>query len=193
MDTLSDKVILEVFAQGDSPKRDRVIKRMYVEYFPGISYFIRQNTGTEADAADIFQDALVVFYQKSRRKDFQISCTVKTYLYSICKNLWLHRLRSRKKEVRMPEDFKTIPIEADTLRVLMEEDHKKVIAELLGQLGDKCQSILRLFYFDRFKMEEIAQRLEISSAQVVRNQKAACMKKLRALIDKSSLFKNSLR
>ncbi len=193
MNNLSDKEIIAAFAQADEKSQNLAIKYMYVDYFPVILNYINNNNGTEEDAADIFQDALLVFYHKSRKKDFELKCTVKTYLYSICKNMWLYRLRSRKKEIRMNEDFETIQLEEDTLALLIESDHKKLIARLMDNLGEKCKQILTLVYFDRLKMEEIAHRVEMSNAQVVRNQKSRCMKKLKSMIEQSEELLKALR
>ena len=193
MKDISDKEILAAFSLADIIRQNKAIKYMYVEYFAVILSYIKMNNGSEEDAADIFQDALLVFYKNSRKKDFKLNCTVKTYLYSICKNLWLYRLRSRKKEVRMNEKFETIPLEEDTLEILIENDHKNLISQLVGKLGDKCKQILTLVYFERLKMEEVAERVEMSSAQVVRNQKSRCMKKLKAMIEESEELRNTLR
>jgi len=190
---LSDKEILAAFRQADINHQNKVIKYMYVEYFPVILSYINRNNGSEEDAADVFQDALVVFYQKSRKPDFQLNCAVKTYLYSISRNTWLNRMRSRKKEVRMDEDFETVAVQDEVLDMLVENEHKNLISNLMNKLGDKCREILTLVYFERLKMDEVAERVGMSSAQVVRNQKSRCMKKLKSMIEKSDQLKKTLR
>lgn len=193
MKDLSDKEILAAFRQTDINHQNQVIKYMYVEYFPVILSYVSKNNGTEEDAADVFQDALVVFYQKSRKKDFVLKCAVKTYLYSVSKNTWLYRLRSRKKEVRMDGDFETIAIQNDSLDILEQSEYKNTVSDLMNKLGEKCREILTMVYFERLKMEEIAVRINMSSAQVVRNQKSRCMKKLKSMIEESDQLKKTLR
>lgn len=188
----TDKEILEAFAHSDERRQNEAVRYMYLHYFPSILSFVQRNNGLEEDAADIFQDALLVFYQKSREKDFSLNCTIKTYVYSICKNTWYYRLRGRKKEVRMEFDLETVPLEENTLDILIEKDYKQIIADLMNQLGEKCRDILTHVYFDKMRMDEIAHRVDMSSAQVVRNQKARCMKKLRKMVESSDELRKIL-
>src|SRR5690606_32505039 len=69
---------------------------VYKKYYPSISRFILQNNGNEGDAEDIFQESIVVLYQKVTTPDFQLTSALKTFLFSIAKNLWLKKLRDEK-------------------------------------------------------------------------------------------------
>lgn len=70
--------------------------KIYQQHFPSIKRYILNNSGTEADAEDIFQDAMVVILEKYMLDDFKLTATLKTYIYAVSKNLWLKKLRTKK-------------------------------------------------------------------------------------------------
>jgi DNA-directed RNA polymerase specialized sigma24 family protein len=53
---------------------------------------VMSNSGTEQEAKDIYQEALVVFWQKSTSKKLVLTSKISTYIYSICQNLWRKEL-----------------------------------------------------------------------------------------------------
>ncbi len=57
---------------------------------------VSKNGGSSEDASDLFQDGMVVVYEKAMDVDFTLSSSLKTYLYAVCKNKWLMQLRKRK-------------------------------------------------------------------------------------------------
>ena len=57
-----------------------------------VQTFILNNSGTSDDAKDIFQEAMIVLYEKVRSGSFELNCQIKTYVYSVCRRLWLKRL-----------------------------------------------------------------------------------------------------
>ena len=90
----SDRAIVE----GLKLNSDYIIKHVYQEFFPTIKYLIKKNTGNEEDAEDIFQESLIVVLKNVQKEDFYLSCSFLTYLYSISRNLWMQRLKAKKKD-----------------------------------------------------------------------------------------------
>ena len=67
--------------------------KLYNDNFYKISKFVQNNSGHEADAEDLFQDAMMVLVEKLRQDQFQLTASIDTYVYAICKNLWFKKLR----------------------------------------------------------------------------------------------------
>ncbi|MEA3295772.1 MAG: sigma factor, partial [Patescibacteria group bacterium] len=88
----TDEKIINGFRNNDP----ETIEKIYNELFPVINRLIEFNSGTPSDAKDIFQEALMVIYKKIENDEFILSCSFKTFLYSICRNLWFNQLRNRK-------------------------------------------------------------------------------------------------
>ncbi len=49
---------------------------------------VSQKGGSLEDSKDIFQDGLMIMLEKIDNKDFVLTCKFKTFLYSVCENLW---------------------------------------------------------------------------------------------------------
>lgn len=181
---LTNEKILSSLRSGDKVLVNQGFTALYQTCYDVVESFIEKNSGTKEQAADIFQDALIVFYGKVRDDNFELSCAVKTYIFSISRNLWLKELRKNKRYVTLNTDQDHIAIKEDSLDVLYQTEKEQQIANLIGQLDEGCQQILKLYYFDRLKMKKIAEIMNLSSDQVAKNKKSSCLKKLRNLLKK---------
>ena len=64
-----------------------------------VQAFILNNNGTYDDARDIFQEAMITLYEKAKSESFVLTSQIKTYIYSVCKRLWLKRLQQMGRYV----------------------------------------------------------------------------------------------
>ncbi len=159
------------------------MRYLYRKYYRMIEQLILKNNGSSEEAADIFQDGVVVLYRKVREPGFQKTAAFGTFLYAICRNLWLMRLRKRKRETNLTEVHQeTIPLDEDLFDYLHANERSQWIANALSQLKDDCRRVLVYFYFDRLKMSEIQEKMQYQSEQVAKNKKSRCMKRLRELV-----------
>jgi len=171
---------------------DRAFTLLYREYFPVIRSFVQKNSGSEEDAADLFQDALIVFYHKVRDEQFELSCTIKTFIFSICKRQWLKKLNRRKQQLLKNETFETVSLEPNIEDLLEDTEQSKLVSRLLKQIGEDGERILTYFFFDGLKTEEVTQKMGFANEQVTRNKKSRCLKKLRELLKGSAILKDLL-
>ncbi len=188
-----DDWILAGLESGDPNRIDQSLKVLYHQYHPIIAHFIEKNNGSSDEARDIFQDAIIVFYEKIRLRQLRLNCSIQTYLYSICKNLWLNQLRVKKRIVRIEEDMEEIPVEQESFSVLESTERNKILENLIEQLGVECKKVMQLYYFERMRMAAIAQHLGLATEQGAKNKKARCMKKLRNLIESSTKWQHLLK
>jgi RNA polymerase sigma factor (sigma-70 family) len=86
----------EELLKGLVARDETVLKELYKTYFPGTRRFIMSNQGREEDAYDLFQEALMVLFQKARVQEFKLTCSFGTYLYSVVRFLWLKELEKKK-------------------------------------------------------------------------------------------------
>ena len=179
--------------RGDSEKRDLALKQLYTKLYPFIKTYIQKNNGTDEDAADIFQDAIIVFYEKVRLDQFKLSSSIRTFMYSVCKHLWLNKLRAQKKVISLTDDNDTIPIDPLSLSVIGSNERNDYLMRLLESLGKNCKKILVLYYFDRLKMKEIAHIMNFANDQVAKNKKSSCLKKLKSIVSESPRLRDILK
>lgn len=189
MSELDDKALMALLRSSRRQENDKGFRYMYGAYLGMIQNVVLNNKGDVKDAEDVFQDALIVLYNQSKKDDFELRCTIKTYLYSICRNLWLKKLRKSSRIVELSDTVKQfVTIDESQLKTLEATEEKKIVANYLGQLSDGCQTILRYFYFDKKKISEIADLMGLANEQGAKNKKSMCMKKLKSLMKDSIHF-----
>ena len=191
MAALTDDTILAKL-QSDSPEeQNQAFEYLYATEYKAVRAFVTRNHGTRVDAQDVFQDALVVLYTNLRQDNLVLRSSLHTYLQSVCRNIWKKKRRDKKPTVDL-ESMADPPFEPSHLEVLQADEKTKVMADYIARLGEECQRILTLYYFERVRIKKIAELLEISGEAVAKNRKARCMKNLRSLTEDDELFKTLL-
>ena len=86
----------EHYIKGILEGNSKVIQELYTDLLPRITRFIVQNNGNEEEAMDIFQEGLVIIFNKARLASFRLTSSLYTFLYAICRNLWHNQLKKKK-------------------------------------------------------------------------------------------------
>lgn len=153
-----------------------VIKEIYQKYSGNIRRYIVANSGSEDDAADIMQEALIDIYRQASEQQLQLTCPFEPYLLLICKRKWLNNL---KKSGRQPvtKELDDVSVGEDVFALaeqLQQQDHRmKVFLDCFQQLGTSCKDILKRC-LGGGDQESIAASLNISYAYL-RKKKSECM------------------
>lgn len=171
--------ILDGIRSGNADTFNYLYKNMY----PSVANYIKLNGGSEDEARDIFQDSVVVFYQKLQDSTFVLNCKVKTFIYSISRNLWLNELKSKSvytKTVEVDkepiEDLDSVAEESEGLR-----NNIKILGSSLDKLGEPCSSVLKMYYIEDLSMQEIAKKMNYTNAENAKNQKYKCLMRLKKI------------
>lgn len=168
---MSDQEILEKIKKGDESALDFLYKKNYRM----MVNMIIKNNGTEEEAKDIYQEALLAFWQKAASGKLEMTSKISTYIYSICQNLWRKEL-DRKSRLRNEEKDGAVSDNFD------EKERSKVINQCINELGETCKKILFYFYYDDLSMDEIADKLGFANADTAKTKKYKCKKELDKLI-----------
>jgi len=175
----------EIF-QGIAQKDNQTFLYLYQNHKGRIINMVSKNSGTEEDALDIFQEGIIALWTNIEKGKFQFQENAKigTYLFALCRNIWISRLRKRKitKEV----DNETVGIDPSELHAL-EEEYEQInqLTKVMQQLGDSCQQLLQLFYYKKSSLREIATVMGITE-KTAKNNKYRCMQNLKELYNKRS-------
>ncbi|MEM6345560.1 MAG: sigma-70 family RNA polymerase sigma factor [Bacteroidota bacterium] len=188
----TDKQIIEAIRSGGT-QCEAMMAYLYPRYVNQIIAFVRERGGKEAEAEDIYQDAIVNLLLAIQDGRFEGRSAVSTYLFAISKNLWYRRFRRHNLE----DDYRaTLPgdeQDANTPEVLLlEADQHSLLFEVLDQLKDKCREVLGL-WSQKYNMKEIAERLGYQNDQVVRNKKNLCLKELKNKLRDQPALRTVLR
>ena len=177
---LSDKEIIELL-KVSSDNLD-VLYNKHCDYC--MNFMLKINHNEELNK-DIFHDALIVFYEKIKKGNYEMTCSIQTYLNSICRNQILVRLKKSEKHSQYSEDFDENIIDWYEVDEADNSSKTEAIVIALGKLkefGGKCYEILRRYFYENSSMEKIAYELNYSNADNVKNQKARCQKRLKELV-----------
>lgn len=168
-------VIEEVRVQS----RTETITAWYVQVFPLVAAYVQRKGGDMEDAREVFQEAVVLYYEKLVHSGFRPEENDEAYLLGIAKKRWLKHCSKRQhheslKHVEMPE----------------ERDPKPIVQRLLNQLrqtGEKCLNVLQAFYYEKQTMKQIAHRFSYTSERSATVQKYKCLEKIRNQVKRKSL------
>ncbi len=176
----SDSAII----QGLRLNSDYIIKHVYKEFFPTIKFLIKKNTGSEEDAEDIFQESLLIILKNVQRDDFYLTCSFLTYLYSISRNLWMQKLKIKRKGMdtfELIEKFFNIPENTSIEMAEMEQLRYNIYRDHFNAMEKDCQRIL-LLSLQKFSSKEIADTMGYSSENYAKTKKYNCKERLKKAI-----------
>jgi len=169
---------------------------VYDTYYPLIEGYITHNQGSVEQARDIFQDAMIVVYNRIKSDELELSCKFGTYLYAICKNIWV---QERKKHLLRAEKIKQHPLMVNDPGPaddpLLQNHLTTLFNRHFEELSKDCQKILSM-YFNNFSVEEIRMAMNYRDLHHTADRKYRCKKSLMNRIVKDPLFKrlkNELR
>ncbi len=179
----TDQQLLNELANGNRTATEKI----YVDNYPIIIGWIKTNGGSEADAADIYQEAMIVLYEKAQNEEFRLACKVGTYLFAISKNLWYKKIQKLQKQPGfLPEnagaDENNDWAYEDDIKAHQERElHYEQLDSALDQLGEPCRSLLKAFYQHDKNMQEIAADFGYTNPDNAKTQKYKCLNRLRKL------------
>jgi RNA polymerase sigma factor (sigma-70 family) len=179
-------VLLEGLAVNDR----QAIETIYARHYSMVQSLVINNNGTADDAKDIFQEAMIVLYEKSRSGTFELHCQLKTYIYSVCRRLWLKKLQQQQKylpEMNGLED--TVPVEDDLESHDQQNRDFQLMEKALASLGEPCKSLLEAFYLQKKNMSDIASGFGYTNSDNAKNQKYKCLMRLKKIF--FSEYKNN--
>jgi len=157
--------------------RERALTQLYRHAFPAVRRLVRRQRGSEQDAQDVFQDALVVLYEQAVGGALVLTASASTYLVSIARHRWQHELRRR---ARLPHE--TLPADSDSFAAEEPEaagETAFAVLDYVERLGAKCRNVLLSFYYFQQPLEQIAEANGYRSVRSATVQKFKCLERLR--------------
>lgn len=158
------------------------IETIYRAHYSMIQTLVINNSGTSDDARDIFQEAIIVLYEKAKSGSFELHAQLKTYIYEVCRRLWLKKLAINQ---RFSGDLANAPETIATDEDIELYEHRAKDFELMEQalqhLGEPCKELLESYYIRKKNMSEIAKEFGYTNADNAKNQKYKCLMRLKKI------------
>jgi RNA polymerase sigma factor (sigma-70 family) len=136
------------------------------------------------DGKDIYQLVILIFYDniKKGKLEYLVS-SVKTYLFGIGKNLAKDNMRKEKKFTPINQEKWIKEYLIDEPDQALDEGIFTMAKKALEKLGQPCQRLIELFYYENKNMQEITEAMQYKNPETAKNQKCKCMARLRKLVD----------
>lgn len=148
-----------------------------------ISALVNKTKCSTQDAEDFFIDAILSLREKILHQKITDLKNVRGYIYTTCYNMWLNKINQEKKLDKTIIELNKVPDNEEKNESLKEEN-LALSQEALSMLGTKCQGIIKLYYFEKLSMKDIANVMDFSSPDVAKSTKSRCFKKLVENINK---------
>ncbi len=189
----SDQALLT--ALRGNREMDKAVRFLYRQYFDVLSIYTMQNSGSEQDAEDVFQEVVVSFIELVNQNKFRGESSIKTFLYSLNRHIWLNELKKRNRMQARNLKFEKAKgqAEADVSAHIVDREARGQVMKVIDQLGDACKQVLMAFYYQELSVKEMLEFLPYENEQVVRNKKYKCLKKLEEMLHADPILANNLK
>jgi RNA polymerase sigma factor (sigma-70 family) len=185
-DSTDEKALLKGLALNDR----KSVETIYKLFYNMVQSLIINNNGSSDDARDIFQETVIVLYEKAKTGSFELNCQLKTYVYSVSRRLWLKKLQQQQRYIpNMNGLEETVPIEDEIEGHSQRQSEFQMMEKAMLHLGEPCRSLIEAFYLQKRNMTDIAGHFGYTNADNAKNQKYKCLMRLRKLF--FAEFKNN--
>lgn len=130
---------------------------------------------------EVVQESSIALAIKLQSPSFTLTAKLSTMMYAIARNQFLKQIKKRGLKADV-EPNELTAIEESKEEILEYERRMEKVESAFGELGEKCRKILRMFYFEKKRMEQIASDLNYANAQTVKNLKGRCFKELKTAV-----------
>lgn len=164
---------------------------LYKDVFPRVKSYILINSGSEDDALDIYQDAIVALCKQVRLKRFDLKHEVAGFLYSVSRNLWINKVKREGRMSYIPDNY-DFAENADFTDHILTRENEKTLKAITDELGNKCFELLKQSIFLKSTTDEIIKKMGFATANAVKTQKYKCKQKLLKIIEANPSFQEVL-
>ncbi len=173
-----DKILL----QGIAGENSQAFEQLYKQHYNMVQSMIVNNGGSKDDAADIFQETVIVLFQKIKAGGFELTSLLKTYIYSIARRLWLKKMQQPMRFSAQPDALEdVIPVEDEIEHHLKLQNDFTLMEAAMLKVGEPCKSLLQAYYLQKKHMNTIATEFGYTNADNAKTQKYKCLVRLKKL------------
>ena len=179
MNTIEEEKIL---LQGLASEDKGAIEKIYRDHFGMVQSLVLNNNGTSDDAADIFQESMIVLFEKARSGSFELHCQLKTFIYAVSRRLWLKKLNHSQRFIAPGEQMEELASVEEDMDVHEQRQQEFSIMEMaMSKIGEPCKSLLEAYYVQKKQMQAIAADFGYTNADNAKTQKYKCLVRLKKL------------
>jgi RNA polymerase sigma factor (sigma-70 family) len=176
MTSLTTSPVAPALREAILADRAQALTQLYRRAFPAVRRYVGRHGGSAEDAQDVFQDALVIFYEQAVGGTLTLTAAPATYLAGISRNLWHHEQRRR---ARLPHEALPDGLEPLATEEPAAPEATFAVLDYVERLGAKCRNVLLGFYYFQQPLTQIAEANGYRSVRSATVQKFKCLERLR--------------
>lgn len=182
--------ILQSIRNGDPMNHLEVL---YKEEFPKMQKYVFKNNGNEADAMDVFQETIMVFFSHVKLGKFKEEYDIGAFMFVVGRNIWRKKNKNKILQEPIEADYNGYCLSEDPYEEIFSNEKKDLIKQLFFQLGENCKAILSAVIYDRLSMREIADKYGYASEVTAKTRHYKCKQRLIKLVKANKHIENEIR
>ncbi len=149
-------------------------KKLSFNNFKNVKMF---NTVITAQDKNVRKQKVIQTVRKNILENkYQHSSKLSTYLFGVCKKVWLKIRRDEKQLVQLPHDYEYNSVDISTYNDSLDDIEKKLLV-YVSQLRQECKDLLDARFWKDTTMNKIAEELG-KNVQAVKMMSSRCIEKL---------------
>lgn len=155
---------------------------LFTCYYPAVERWVVRNSGTPAEAQDIFQETVLVLLTNVATPNFTLTSALKTHLLAISNNLWIKHLRQVWRVVCPDLAELADHLPAAEPAVFTHESEAALlrrVRHLMVPRSAKCLAPVRALFFGQQTIQDVTRTHGYTSVHNARNQKYKCLEQAR--------------
>lgn len=171
------------FISHEKEQRTALFTGLYKKAFPLVAAYVSKMGGSAEEAKDVFQDALVAYYEKAAGSGFQLKQTEIAYVMGTAKYIWIKKYKDNSRFTHSDLPAGETDIAGESER----EPAPERIVRFLEHAGQKCMDLLSAFYYHKKPLQDIAELFGFSGVRSATVQKYKCLEKVRNAVKEKSM------
>jgi RNA polymerase sigma factor (sigma-70 family) len=167
---------------------DKILNWMYDHYFPSVRNHVLNNSGSDEDVSDVFQDTIIVLYNQITEDNLALTTDLKGYFFGIARNVWSSHLRKKQKTIELEIDIADEEDDEGQYDPILE----RIISRVFQKLKPDQQMVMNLFA-EGHSYEEIAIKMDLKNEINARRKKYVCKEALLELVKEDPEYQEYLR
>ncbi|WDF76295.1 sigma-70 family RNA polymerase sigma factor [Mucilaginibacter sp. KACC 22773] len=168
--------------QEQAQQRQELFVGLYKKVFPAVAKYVARCGGSFDEAKDVFQDALLSYYEKTAQIGLSVNNSDGAYIYGTARYLWIKRYKEGGQTSQLNE---ALIVNTAEESISLPDDSK--LLRFLESAGKRCMELLRSFYYDKLPMTQVAETFGFSGVRSATVQKYKCIEKVRETVKQKEL------
>ena len=155
-EAIQSEIIQKIRAGGQTE-----LGMIYEEYRTEfLQWITREYDCSMDDGKDLYQLVILIFYDNIKRGKLEhLVSSIKTYLFGIGKNLAKDNMRKEKKFIPINQEKWIKEYLIDEPDQHIDDNIFGMAKKALVKLGQPCQRLIELFYYENKSMQEITEAM----------------------------------